>query len=115
MKRSLIVGVALMWAFLTACSPQPIKTIGSNKYYAQVQNEGEKYTESSHTRYKYDLKGFNKDGESKKLEFNANHQLKQDAYLQIYYKKDEVITYEEVQHVDMPKKPQKLLTKGKDS
>ena len=115
MKRFVIVCMVLMLGLLAACSPQPIKTIGSSKYYVQVENDGEKYTEQGHSRYKYALKGFNKDGKSKKLKFTANHQLKQDAYLQIYYKKGEVITYKEIKHDDMPKKPQQLLGDGNGS
>jgi len=55
------------------------------------------------------MKGYNEDGEGKKLAFTSSHPLKQDAYLQIYEKKDEIITYEEVKHEDIPKKVQQLL------
>lgn len=113
-KTFLIVCIALISGILTACGPQ-LKTIGSTKYYVEVQNEGESYTEQGHTRYEYELIGYNEDGEDKKLTFTSNHQLKSGAYLQIYDKNDEVITYEEIKHDDMPKKPQQLLEDGSNS
>ncbi|MEN1966502.1 YxeA family protein [Lentibacillus sp. N15] len=115
MKQLFIVCMVLSIGLLTACSPQPIKTIGSSKYYVQIQDNGEEYTEQDNTRYKYKLQGFNEDGEGKKFTFTANHQLKQDAYLRIYSKKDEVITYEEVDYDDIPKEAQQLLEDGNNS
>src|SRR5699024_631904 len=97
---------------LMACSPQPLQTIGSTKYYVEIDNDGEAYSESEHTRYKYNLIGFDEDGESKELLFTAGHQLKQGAYLQIYFKKDEVITYEDVDTDDIPEKAQELLNEN---
>lgn len=115
MKQLPIVCMGLILALLTTCSPQQMQTIGSDKYYVKIQDEGEKYTEQGNSRYKYELEGFNEDGEGKNLEFTSNHQLKDDAYLRIYYKKGEVITYEEVESDDIPKDLQQLLEDDSDS
>lgn len=109
MKKLLIVSMAFAICLLTACSPQPLQTIGSTKYYVEIDDDGEEYEESGYTRYEYNLMGFDEDGEVKELSFTAGDQLKQGAYLKVYYKKDDVITYEEVDADDVPKKAQKLL------
>lgn len=108
LKPLFLVSLTLILSLLSACGPQ-IQTIGASKYYVEIQSEGEAYTDQGHTRYEYEVKGYNEDGEDKKLTFTSNHPLKQDAYLQIYEKKDEVITYEEVEQDDIPKNPQQLL------
>lgn len=115
MKQLVTVCMVLILALLTACSTEQLQTIGSDKYYVKIQDEGEKYTEQGNTRHKYELEGFNEDGESKNLTFTSNHQLKDDAYLRIYYKKGEVITYEEVESDDIPKDIQQLLEDDNDS
>lgn len=112
MKQYLIICMALLLGLLTACNPQ---IIGSDKYYVQVEGNGEKYTEQAYTRYAYTLKGFDEDGKGKELTFTANDQLREDAYLLIYYKKDEVITYEEVESDDMPEEALRLLEEARNS
>src|SRR5699024_7333461 len=107
-KQCLVISMIILSVLLTACNPQ---TIGSDEYYVQVQNNEEKYTEENYTRYEYTLNGFDEDGKSKDMTFTANHELKKNAYLRIYYKKDEVITYEEVKKDDMPEKALQLLKK----
>lgn len=109
MKKLLIVSMGLTLCLLTACSSQPLQTIGSTKYYAEMDDDGEEYEDSGHTRYKYNLLGFDEEGESKELSFTAGHPLKQGAYLQVYYKKDEIVTYEEVNAEEIPEKAQELL------
>ncbi|CDQ38522.1 MULTISPECIES: YxeA family protein [Virgibacillus] len=114
MKQFRIVCIAISLTLLTACGSE-IQTIGSSEYYVKISNKGEKYTEQEHTRYKYQLKGFNEEGNDEKLTFTSNHRLTREAYLRVYFKKGEVITYEEVERDDIPKKPQQLLGVGNDS
>lgn len=109
MKKILIVSMGFAICLLTACSPQPLQTIGSTKYYVEIDVDGVEYEESNNLRYEYNLMGFDEEGEEKELTFTAGHQLKQDAYLKIHYKKGEVITYEEVEVDDIPKKTKELL------
>lgn len=116
-KPFLIVCMVLTLGLLTACGQQiqQIQTIGSSKYYVEIQNEGEEYSEQGYTRYKYELKGYNEDGEDKKLTFTSNHPLRKDAYLEVYYKKGDVITYKEIERDDIPQKPQQLLENDNDA
>jgi len=111
-KQYLIISMIIFSGLLTACNPQ---TIGSDEYYVQVQNDGEKFTEQNYTRYEYTLNGFDEDGKSKDMTFTANHELRKNAYLRIYYKKDEVITYEEVEKDEMPEKALQLLKENEQS
>ncbi|MFD2208206.1 YxeA family protein [Virgibacillus halophilus] len=116
MKQLLgIYMILILGLLLAACNPESIKTIGATKYYVEIDHSGEKYKEQGNTRYKYELAGFNEDGKGKNLTFTANHSLKKDAYLQIDYKKDEVITYEEVKYEDIPKKARKQLDDNHDN
>ncbi|HLR42793.1 MAG TPA: YxeA family protein [Pseudogracilibacillus sp.] len=109
MKKIMMFTMLLTLTLLTACSPQPLQTIGATKYYVQVDNDGEEYTEFDETRYEYDLVGYDKKGEAEELNFTARQQLKQDAFLMIYYKNDQVITYEEVAGEDVPEEAKTLL------
>src|SRR5699024_8728947 len=101
------MGITL--CLLTTCSPQLLQTIDSTKYYAEIDDDGEEYENLGHTRYKYNLLGYDEEGESKELSFTAGHPLKQGAYLQVYYKKDEIVTYEEVKAEENPENAQELL------
>lgn len=106
MKKIVTIGLGIVLLLLTACSPQPLQTIGTTKYYVAIGDKGkaqENKTEDV-TRYEYHLPGFDKNGEAENLTFTAGHELKQGAFLRIYYKKDEVITYEEVENEDIPEK-----------
>jgi len=108
-KKLLVASTVLTLCLLAACSPQPLQTFFTTKYYMEIDDDGEEYEDSDHTRYRYNLLGFDEDGASKELSFTAAHQLKQGAYLKVYYKKGEVITYEEVDTDDIPEKAQALL------
>ncbi|ANQ65657.1 MAG: YxeA family protein [Staphylococcus equorum] len=109
MKKLLVVSVGFAICLLTACSPQTLQTIGSTKYYVKIVDDGEKYKESGYSRYKYNMTGFDENGELKRLSFTAENQVEKESYLKVYYKKDEVITYEEVDADNVPKKAQELL------
>lgn len=110
MKKIWMIAMVFALTFLTACSPQPLQTIGAAKYYVQIEEDGEAFTEFDNTRYEYNLVGYDKEGEAQTLQFTANHQLKKDAYLIIYYKKDEVITYQEVTREEVPEAAYALLS-----
>lgn len=104
MKKILIVSMSLLLLVLVGCSPQPLQTIGSTKYFVKVDDAGEKQEieEEDMTRYEYNLAGYDEDGEKKDLLFTAGKELKQGAFLQVYYKEDEVITFEEVDEDEVP-------------
>src|SRR5690625_2586191 len=96
---------------LVACSPQPLQMIGASKYYVEIDGKGEAQVneKADDTRNEYDLAGFDKDGELKELLFTADHELREGAFLEIYFKKSDVVTYEEVDFSEIPKKVQELL------
>lgn len=109
MKKLFIILIGLTALFLTACSPQPLQTIGATKYYVEIDGAGQPNDDEQYTRYEYNLTGYNKDGESKELYFTAGKELRENAYLMIYAKKDKIITYEEVAKADIPDKAKELL------
>lgn len=111
MRKTLVVCMGITLLFLAACSPQPLQTIGATKYYVEIDDEGEELESevADDTRYEYHLPGIDKNGEIKELTFTAGHELKQGAFLLVYDKKDEVITFEEVDTDDIPKEALELL------
>src|SRR5699024_6902427 len=98
MKKILIVSMSLLLLLLVGCSPQPLQTIGSTKYFVKVDDAGEKQEieEEDMTRYEYNLAGYDEVGEKKDLLFTAGKELKQGDLLQVYNNEDEVITFEVV-------------------
>lgn len=83
--------------------------LGAQQYFVQINldgkrvedkfNSGEKYV-----YYEYTLKGFDSNGKEKELTFTASKELRKDAYLRIYVKKDQVSSYQEVQAEELPEK-----------
>src|SRR5699024_3300897 len=104
MKKILIVSMSLLVLVLVGCSPQPLQTIGSTKYFVKVDDEVEKkeIEEEDMTRYEYNLEEYEEEEEKEDLLFTARKELKQGAFLQVYYKEDEVITFEEVDEDEVP-------------
>src|SRR5699024_5948886 len=115
MKKILIVSMSLLLLVLVGCSPQPLQTLGSTQYFVQVDDAGEKQEieEEDLTRYEYHLAGYGEDGEKKDLLFTAGKELKEGAFLQAYYKEDEVITCEEVDEDDVPEQGIASLNENK--
>ncbi|MEH6944066.1 YxeA family protein [Bacillus sp. JJ722] len=89
--------------------------MNANHYYLQITEDGvphEKKLSNGEimTTYSYKLNATNDEGKSKTLEFNAQKNLRKDAYLKMYVKKEnEVSSYDEVQFKDIPEKAQEKL------
>ncbi|WP_099221315.1 YxeA family protein [Listeria costaricensis] len=88
--------------------------IGADQYYVQITQNGDKQTEYADdgediSRYNYELTGYDENGKAKKLSFDAEKNLRLNAYLRVYYKNDVVSSYEEVQKQDIPQKAQTQL------
>lgn len=113
MKKQLVTvfGLIAMITVLAGCNTQKLQTIGTDAYYVQIIDGGKEYETGYDPRYEYTLTGYDKDGNSTELVFTAGRQLKENAYLKIYYKekKEEVIYYEEVAKDDVPKEALSLL------
>lgn len=85
---------------------------GGDEYFVQVTTDGQRVEEkddsgNNYVDYKYSLPGYDKDGNKKELDFNANKDrpLRREAFLKVTWnKKKGVTSYEEVQQKDLPKK-----------
>ena len=83
-----------------------------DSYYVHITADGEveEYKADSgqiYQSYWYELPAFNKNGEEKTLKFSAHKNLRHDAYLKLYVKKEtEVTSYDEVKFHELPAKVQ---------
>lgn len=83
-----------------------------DEYFVQITTDGQRVEEkddsgNNYVDYKYSLPGYDKDGNKKELDFNANKDrpLRREAFLKVTWnKKKGVTSYEEVQQKDLPKK-----------
>lgn len=80
-------------------------------YYVKITTDGKLDTDYSESEkiYSYKLKGYNKNGKEKELEFSTHPDLKRpfkkNAYLKITYTNwKEVNGYEEIKKSEIPKK-----------
>ncbi|TYC47763.1 YxeA family protein [Weissella muntiaci] len=85
---------------------------GGTDYYVQILKDGKKSNETDDSgktfhMYEYEEKAFDDRGESKNIKFNADHNLKHNAYLKVTYNKKKGVTNWE--KVEKSKIPQKAL------
>ncbi|MGE7092433.1 YxeA family protein [Lysinibacillus sp. NPDC048646] len=89
--------------------------LNKDTYYVHITSDGEveEYKAGDGQileSYWYELPAFNDKGDETTLKFSAQKNLRHDAYLKLYVKKENVVTsYDEVQFEDMPAKVQKHL------
>lgn len=89
--------------------------MNANNYYLQITEDGVPHENklddgSVMTSYSYKLDATNEAGKTISLEFTAQKELRQDAYLKMYVKEgDQVSSYDEVKLEEIPKKAQKRL------
>ncbi|TQR21728.1 YxeA family protein [Psychrobacillus vulpis] len=106
-----VVGVAGLFA-LTKID---FNRMNADNYYLQITEDGVQHENklddgSVMISYSYKLEATNADGETIPLEFTAHKNLREDAYLKMYVKKDDqVSSYDEVKFEDIPKKAQEKL------
>ncbi|MBM7645952.1 uncharacterized protein (TIGR01655 family) [Scopulibacillus daqui] len=103
-----ILAIALVFTvLLTGCN---FNRLGADQYYVQIKGKGHKVTDSGFTRYEYRLPAYDKDGNKKQLEFSAEKQLREGAYLTLYVKEKKGVTsYQEVDKKDVPPKAKEKL------
>ena len=100
---------------IVACDTININRIGKDNLYVQIgeYNEVEETELDSGQvaqRYWYELPAFDKNGEMIVVELSADKELRIDAYLMLYIKKEnEVTSYKEVEWEDIPVKAQEKL------
>ncbi|MEQ6854995.1 YxeA family protein [Lysinibacillus capsici] len=86
--------------------------LNKDTYYVHITADGEveEYKVDSGEIFKmywYELPTYDKNGEEKTLKFSAHKNLRQDAYLKLYVKKEtEVTSFDEVKFHELPAKVQ---------
>ncbi|WP_002145095.1 YxeA family protein [Bacillus cereus] len=92
-----------------------LNRMGKDEYYVQITVDGKEYNGKSsngepYKHYQYKLTGFDKDGKEKELEFNAQKDLRKEAFLRIYNSdKKGVTAWEEVKKDELPAKVKEKL------
>ncbi|MDA2480302.1 YxeA family protein [Bacillus cereus group sp. Bce025] len=116
MKRYIaLFSILVVFASLLAgCN---LNRIGKDEYYVQITVDGKEYNGKAsngekYTNYQYKLTGFDKDGKEKELEFDAQKNLRKDAFLRVYYSDKEgegVSSWQEVKKDELPAKVKEKL------
>lgn len=113
MKKVLtIIAVSLFVIFiglLLLFQNYNLNRLGTDHYYVQITTGGKEIVEQvggdKYSRYFYELPAYDKNGNEKSLDFYSNQNLRNGAYLKMYYKdKKGVTSYEEVMESDVPEK-----------
>ena len=91
-----------------------LNRLGKDKYYVQITTDGIEKTYDGNTSkyFEYKLTGFDKDGKEKELKFDAQKNLRKEAYLRVYYSDKEgegVSAWEEVKKDELPAKVKEKL------
>ncbi|MCC3688780.1 YxeA family protein [Bacillus cereus] len=118
MKKWLLVSylIMLFTVICTGCTGlnNQINRIGKDSYYVQVTKEGTKEDTggSKMEIYRYELPAYDEKGNEKTIKFTSDKQLKKDAFLRLYVKREkEVTAWEEVSIEDVPSKAKEKMTK----
>ncbi|MGG4554772.1 YxeA family protein [Paenibacillus humicus] len=122
MKKGFVaiaVVVIVLVGFVVFIQNVNLNRIGAEQYYVQINQDGKKIEDKSdsgqkYVSYEYTLEGFDSNGKEKSLTFTASKELRQDAYLRVYVKGNDVSSYQEVQATELPEQAkQKLVGAGK--
>ncbi|PEA88871.1 YxeA family protein [Bacillus thuringiensis] len=115
MKRYIAL-ISVLLAFATALVGCNLNRVGTDKYYVQITTDGkeevskDRHGEIQGKKFEYKLPGFNEEGKEEQLEFTAQHNLRKDAFLRVYYSKDKgVKSWEEVKGNELPVKVKEKL------
>lgn len=115
---ALAVVVIVLVGFVVFIQNVNLNRIGAEQYYVQINQDGKKIEDKSdsgqkYVSYEYNLEGFDSNGKEKVLTFTAGKELRQDAYLKVYVKGNDVSSYQEVQATELPEQAkQKLVGAG---
>lgn len=122
MKKGFIaiaVVVIVLVGFVVFIQNVNLNRIGAEQYYVQINQDGKKIEDKSdsgqkYVSYEYTLEGFDSNGKEKSLTLTASKELRQDAYLRVYVKGNDVSSYQEVVATELPEQAkQKLVGAGK--
>jgi len=121
MKKGIIaaaVVLILLVGFVVFIQNVNLNRFGAQQYYVRITQDGKRMEDKSdrgqkYVSYEYTLEGFDSNGKEKSLTFTSGKELRKDAYLRIYVKKDQVSSYQEVSASDLPEQAkQKLVGAG---
>jgi conserved hypothetical protein TIGR01655 len=110
MKKILIALLAVLILIFGGSFALVKITYGGPVYYVQIKEDGKvKNTHFANgetvKRYDYSINGYNSKGEVKVLNFDADHNLRHEAYLKLTYNKNKGVTkWEEVEKSKIPQK-----------
>jgi len=99
-------------AFLSGCN---LNRVGTDKYYVHITGNREEDTSKfddgeEYSVFKYELAGFDEDGQEKTMEFTADKNLRIGAFLRLFYSENKgVKSWEEVDKDDIPAKAKEQL------
>lgn len=119
--KKVVLGIGAMFllfvAGLVVLMTVDFNRLNKEAYYVHITSDGEieEYkldTGEIMEMYWYEIPAFDQNGEEKTLKFSAQKNLRHDAYMKLYVKKEtEVTSYDEVKFHELPKKVQELMEK----
>jgi uncharacterized protein (TIGR01655 family) len=105
----IVIGACLLMFFFTPDKLTPENPAGKTVYYTMITGPGNK---GENGRYGYELTAYNEKGKEKKLNFSTGKQLREGAYVQLYYTLIRGVTHwEEVTLEELPKAVQQQYQK----
>ncbi|MBP2079701.1 YxeA family protein [Oceanobacillus polygoni] len=115
MKKLIGITSILLVAAVVILATVDFNRLGKENVYVQVGDPS--YTDEDRldsgeimTSYWYELPAYRENGSAVKVEFSAQKELRQDAYLKLYVKEgNEVTSYDEVSWEEVPEAAQEEL------
>ncbi|MCY7779662.1 YxeA family protein [Bacillus haynesii] len=99
-------------ALLSGCN---LNRMGTDEYYVHITGNGKEETSKfddgeEYSVFKYELAGFDEDGQEKTMEFTADKNLRTGAFLRLFYSENKgVKSWEEVEKDEIPGKAKDRL------
>ncbi|TQS71831.1 YxeA family protein [Ornithinibacillus gellani] len=115
MKKIIGIGVVLLLVIVVILARVDFNRLGKDHVYVQIgepANIEEQKIDTGEiiTRYWYELPAYDEEGNVVDVAFSANKELRQEAYLKLYVKKEnEVSSYDEVSWEEIPTAAQQEL------
>lgn len=113
MKGKLVVGSLVLFFIILSVLTYRYVFIKDFVYYTQIDNSklekvdsnGGVFDKHGGMKYEYNLEMYDKNGKSKKIKLGTNRELKEDAFLKVYYYfLRGVHKWEEIEYDDLPSK-----------
>ncbi|KOS24044.1 membrane protein [Bacillus anthracis] len=92
-----------------------LNRMGKDEYYVQITVDGKEYNGKSdngepYKHFEYKVKAYDKDGKEKEVEFNAQKNLRKEAFLRVYNSdKKGATAWEEAKKDELPAKVKEKL------